>query len=99
LIIRNGWIDRRFVEAHTVGFENLRTVAERYPPERAAEISGVPAEQIEAAARMIGEAKSLVCTCLQGVYRSNQATAAAVQVNNISLLRGMIGRPGCGVLQ
>jgi anaerobic selenocysteine-containing dehydrogenase len=94
LIIRNGWIDRRFVEAHTVGFENLRTVAERYP-----EISGVPAEQIEAAARMIGEAKSLVCTCLQGVYRSNQATAAAVQVNNISLLRGMIGRPGCGVLQ
>jgi ferredoxin-nitrate reductase len=99
LIIRNGWIDRQFVEAHTVCFENLRNVVDRYPPERAAEISGVPAGQIEAAARMIGEAKSLVCTCLQGVYQSNQATAAAVQVNNISLLRGMIGRPGRGVLQ
>jgi anaerobic selenocysteine-containing dehydrogenase len=36
---------------------------------------------------------------LQGVYQSNQATAAACQVNNINLLRGMIGRPGCGVLQ
>ena len=35
---------------------------------------------------------------LQGVYQSNQATAAACQVNNIHLIRGMIGRPGCGVL-
>src|SRR5690606_1588149 len=35
----------------------------------------------------------------QGVYQSNQATAAACQVNNLNLLRGMIGRPGCGVLQ
>jgi anaerobic selenocysteine-containing dehydrogenase len=36
---------------------------------------------------------------LQGVYQSHQATAAAVQVNNINLLRGMIGRPGCTVFQ
>ena len=28
-----------------------------------------------------------------------EATAAAVQVNNINLVRGMIGKPGCGVLQ
>jgi anaerobic selenocysteine-containing dehydrogenase len=31
--------------------------------------------------------------------QSNQATAAACQVNNLHLLRGMIGRPGAGVLQ
>ena len=48
---------------------------------------------------MIGQAQTLVSTCLQGVYQSNQATAAAVQVNNINLIRGMIGRPGCGLLQ
>ena len=36
---------------------------------------------------------------LQGVYQSNQATAAACQVNNLNLLRGMLGRPGAGVLQ
>jgi anaerobic selenocysteine-containing dehydrogenase len=70
-----------------------------YPPERAATISGVPVDQIEAAAKLIGQATSLVCTCLQGVYQSNQATAAAVQVNNINLVRGMIGRPGSGLLQ
>src|SRR5947209_5988736 len=99
LIVENGWIDRAFIEGHTTGFEHLRKVLANYPPQRAAAISGVPAEQIEAAAKMIGEAPSLVSTCLQGVYQSNQATAAAVQVNNINLVRGMIGRPGCGVLQ
>ena len=36
---------------------------------------------------------------LQGFYQSHQATAAAVQVNNVHLVRGMLGRPGCGVLQ
>jgi anaerobic selenocysteine-containing dehydrogenase len=36
---------------------------------------------------------------LQGFYQSHQATPAAVQVNNIHLIRGMLGKPGCGVLQ
>jgi ferredoxin-nitrate reductase len=99
LIVENGWIDREFIEAHTTGFEELRKILLGYPPERAAEICGVPVQQLEAAARIIGEAKTLVCTCLQGVYQSNQATAAAVQVNNINLIRGMIGRAGCGLLQ
>src|SRR4051812_29364845 len=60
LIIQNGWIDRAFIEARTTGFENLRKRVVGYPPARAAAISGVPVEHIEAAARMIGEANSLV---------------------------------------
>jgi ferredoxin-nitrate reductase len=70
-----------------------------HPTEWAAEICGVPAEQIREAARMLGAAERLVSCVLQGVYQSNQATAAAIQVNNLHLLRGMIGRPGCGVFQ
>jgi anaerobic selenocysteine-containing dehydrogenase len=70
-----------------------------YPPERAAEICGVEAADIRAAARILGEAEALLSTVLQGVYQSHQATASACQVNNVNLLRGMIGRPGCGVLQ
>lgn len=36
---------------------------------------------------------------LQGFYQSHLATAASVQVNNLHLLRGMIGRPGAGIYQ
>jgi anaerobic selenocysteine-containing dehydrogenase len=98
-IVRNGWYDQEYVEAHAVGFEELRSQLEKYPPEAAAEVCDVAVEQIREAARLIGTAERLLSTVLQGFYQSHQATAAAVQVNNIHILRGMLGEPGCGVLQ
>ncbi|MGE5568908.1 MAG: molybdopterin oxidoreductase family protein [Rhodospirillales bacterium] len=99
LVIRNGHIDREFIDRHTTGFERLASVVSRYTPQRVEEITKVPAAQLEAAADILGSAKSLVSTVLQGFYQSNQATAAAVQVNNLNLIRGMIGKPGAGVFQ
>jgi len=98
-LVAHGWTDRAWIDAHTVGFDELAAIVAEYPPERAAEICGVEAEDIRRAARILGEADALLSTVLQGVYQSNQATASACQVNNVNLLRGMIGRPGCGVLQ
>jgi ferredoxin-nitrate reductase len=98
-IIANEWYDKDYVEAHTIGFEKLKSTVMDYPPERVAEICGVPAEQIREAARIIGNAERLLSTALQGFYQSMSATAAACQINNIHLLRGMIGKPGAGVLQ
>src|SRR3954469_2458250 len=98
-IIGNGWIDRNYLDAHVVGFEELQQRVADYPPELVASICDVPAEQIREAARIIGGAQRLLSTVLQGFYQSHQATAAAVQVNNVHLVRGMLGRPGCGILQ
>ena len=98
-ILRNGWYDEAYVDAHAVGFDALKTQVEKYPPEVAAEVCDVPVEQIREAARLIGTADRLLSTVLQGFYQSHQATAAAVQVNNIHIVRGMLGRPGCGLLQ
>ncbi len=99
LIIEAGQIDREFLSRHTTGFDDLRRTVAEYPPERVEPISRVPADQLRAAARILGEAPRLVSTVLQGVYQSNQASAAAVQINNLHLIRGMIGKPGATVLQ
>ncbi|MGY1755105.1 molybdopterin oxidoreductase family protein [Blastococcus sp. SYSU D01042] len=98
-IIGNGWIDHAYVEAHTVGFDELAERVADYPPDVAAEVCDVPVEQIREAARIIGTAERLLSTVLQGFYQSHQATAAAVQVNNVNVVRGMLGKPGCGILQ
>ncbi|WP_116452153.1 molybdopterin oxidoreductase family protein [Blastococcus litoris] len=98
-IIANGWVDREFVDAHSVGFDELEKQTKAYTPEVAAEVCDVPAAQIREAARVIGGAQRLLSTALQGFYQSHQATAAAVQINNIHVLRGMLGKPGCGILQ
>ncbi|GAA4106522.1 molybdopterin oxidoreductase family protein [Enteractinococcus coprophilus] len=98
-IITNGWIDRDYIDAHVIGFDDLAKVVKEYPPERAAEICDVPVGQIREAARILGHAQRLLSTVLQGFYQSHQATAAAVQVNNLNLVRGMLGKPGCGIFQ
>ena len=98
-IISNGWYDQEYLDAHTMGFEKLESTAMGYPPEKAAEICGVPADQIREAARLIGESERMLSTALQGFYQSMSATAASCQINNIHLLRGMIGKPGAGLLQ
>jgi anaerobic selenocysteine-containing dehydrogenase len=98
-LIARGHVDRAFVDAHTAGFAELEEQVRGCTPEWAAEICGVPAADIRAAARILGAHDRVLSTCLQGVYQSHQATAAAVQVNNLNLLRGALGRPGAGILQ
>jgi anaerobic selenocysteine-containing dehydrogenase len=99
LIIQSGHIDKEYIEQHSIGFEDLKTTVSHYPPEKVEEITGIPVEKLQAAAKVIGSAKTLVSTALQGVYQSMQASASAVQINNIHIIRGLIGKKGCGIYQ
>ncbi|MDX8151805.1 nitrate reductase [Patulibacter brassicae] len=92
-------VDHAFVDAHAIGYDELVAQVADCTPEWAAAICDVPAERIRAAADLLAGTDRILSTCLQGVYQSHQATAAAVQVNNINLLRGAVGRPGGGILQ
>ncbi len=95
----NRWVDQEWVAAHTVGADGLRETVEPYTPETVGEICGIAPDDLRRAARIFGESDAVLSTVLQGFYQSHQATAASVAVNNLHLLRGLIGRPGCGILQ
>lgn len=99
LIIQNGAIDQQYINAHTTGFEELKEIVSKYTPEKVEEISGVPTDLLRQAGHILSTTKTLVSTVLQGFYQSMQATASSVQVNNIHLIRGLIGRDGCGIYQ
>jgi anaerobic selenocysteine-containing dehydrogenase len=99
LIVDAGHVDHDFVARHTVGFESLCATIASWTAERTESITGVPAARLREAADVLGRAPTLVSTVLQGVYQSMQATAAAVQVNNLHLIRGLIGKPGATVFQ
>jgi ferredoxin-nitrate reductase len=99
LLIENGWIDKSFIRRHTVYFDRFRDLVSQYTPEVVEKITRVPRRQLEQAAEWIGTSRSTVTTCLQGVYQSNQATAAACTVNSMHLLMGKIGKPGSAPFQ
>jgi len=98
-MFKRGYIDEEYIKKHTIGIETLRRTVEGYTPERVHEITGVPPEQLIEAVEILGNAKTVLATALQGVYQSNQATASACQINNIQLIRGNIGKPGGGIYQ
>ncbi|MDF2441947.1 MAG: hypothetical protein JWR01_150, partial [Subtercola sp.] len=98
-LFTHGWIDDEFIRAHTIGVDELRAAVEPWTPEAVAETCGVSADDVREAARIFGTSQRVLSTVLQGFYQSAQATAASCQVNNMHLLRGQIGKPGCGLLQ
>jgi len=51
IIIAEGLYDREFVAANAVGIDELRAAVEPFTPEYVAERAGVPADQLQAAAR------------------------------------------------
>src|SRR4030095_15063277 len=99
LIIKQGWIDREYISAHTIGYDNLEQTVAKWTPEEVERVADVPVAKLRAAAEILGTTRTLVSTALQGVYQSMQATAAACQVNNLHLIRGLLGRDGCGIYQ
>ena len=95
-VLAQGWEDAGYIRDHTRGLDDLREAVEPWTAEAAAAACGVPAADIREAARIFGTSGRVVSTVLQGFYQSSQATAASCQVNNLHLLRGMLGRPGAG---
>ncbi len=57
-IIGHGWIDREWISAHTVGFDDLAAQVADYPPERVGRICGIDPERLRGAARVIGTARA-----------------------------------------
>jgi anaerobic selenocysteine-containing dehydrogenase len=53
-LITHDWLDHDYLRDHTLGWEPLRERALQWPPARAAEVCGIPVEQIERLARDYG---------------------------------------------
>ncbi|MFS0864047.1 molybdopterin oxidoreductase family protein [Fredinandcohnia sp. 179-A 10B2 NHS] len=98
IIIKSGNIDLSFIDKHTIGYKSMAESIENWTPELTENITGVPVELIKKAAQIIGKTTTLVTTTLQGAFQSADATSSCVAINNLHLIRGLIGKPGCGPL-
>jgi len=97
--------DPAFVEAHaafkkvedgkpvTVGWEDFVRFVNQWPPERAEEVCGVPAEQIRQAARTFAQGPTMSFWTM-GLNQRIRGVWANNLVHNLHLLTGNIGKPG-----
>src|SRR5439155_17304109 len=96
VIERDGLVDRDFVSRHTTGWEDAAAVAREWGPERAQETCGVPAGDIEQAARRFAQAGATLALWSMGANQSTVGTAKNRAIINLCLATGQIGRPGAG---
>ena len=87
-LIVHDWLDHDYLARHTVGWEALRERALQWPPERAADICGVPVEQIKALARDYGTTKPAAIRLNYGMQRVRGGGNAARLVASLPALTG-----------
>ena len=88
VIVRDGLEDRDYIERHTLGFADLKTRVAEWTPDRAAQLTGIPAHDIVDLAREYATTRPAAIRLNYGVQRSERG---AMSVRTIALLPAITG--------
>jgi molybdopterin guanine dinucleotide-containing S/N-oxide reductase-like protein len=97
VIIGEGLHDSDYVEKYTLGFEELREKAKKYPPERVAQWTGISAEDIRKLAREYATVRPAVIRLNYGVQRSEGGGMAARAITMLPCITGSWKEVGGGL--
>jgi formate dehydrogenase alpha subunit len=97
VIIDEGLLDEEFVARRTDNFKALTKVLEKYPPEYGETVTGVPSNEIRAAAQLYAMASGATIVYSTGITQHVSGTDGVKSISNLALLTGNIGRSGGGI--
>ncbi|HEU0203584.1 MAG TPA: molybdopterin oxidoreductase family protein [Burkholderiaceae bacterium] len=98
VLIREGWLDRDYIDRYTLGFRALATRAEAYPPARAAQICGIAAADVEELARDYWALRPAAIRVNYGLQRARGGGNAVRAIACLPALAGHWRDPAGGVL-
>ncbi len=97
VLISEDLLDHSYLQAHTLGFAELQERAAQYPPERVAQITGAPAEQIVELGRAYGRARAPFIRTGWGPARQLKGGMAMRTIALLPALVGAFERQGGGI--
>ena len=97
VILDEGLADDAFVADRTEGIDALRASLENATPEWAERLSGVPAADVAAAARLYASQRPSAILYGMGVTQQAGATETVQALSNLALLTGNLGVMGGGL--
>jgi molybdopterin-dependent oxidoreductase alpha subunit len=98
LLLEQGKIDRAFVDTATDGFDAFQQHIGQLSWTTIVESAGVQRAEIERAAAAYARASSAIFGWTMGITHHAHGVDNVRAIVNLALLRGMVGRPGCGLL-
>jgi formate dehydrogenase major subunit len=97
VLISEGLYDKTYVEANCADFEALKSKVMEYPPERAAQVSGVPVETIKKIAQTLASIKPAMLCYTLGITEHTCGKNNVMSIANLQMLLGNVGVEGGGV--
>jgi formate dehydrogenase alpha subunit len=97
VILSEGLHDDAFVAERTEAFEELRSVIDGFTVDDAARISGIPVQEIRAAARIYSGAERAAIVYAMGITQHTHGTDNVLSLANLAMLTGHVGKPSSGV--
>jgi formate dehydrogenase alpha subunit len=97
IILEKGLEDKDFIYQRTEGFDDLKVLVQEYPPDRVAEITGVPTDQLYQAAEIMGKYKPMAVLWAMGITQHTTGVANVMNLANLQMILGNLGVPGGGV--
>jgi formate dehydrogenase major subunit len=99
VVVTEGLVDQSFVAARCEGFDEWAEFISRTEnsPEAVKSITGVPAEEVRAAARLYAQAGNGAIYYGLGVTEHSQGSTMVMGMANLAMACGNIGRDGVGV--
>jgi anaerobic selenocysteine-containing dehydrogenase len=97
VLFAEGLHDEPWLEAHSIGWRDLRDRVASYPPERVADITGVPAETIVALGRRFGTTKPAMLKFADGLQRHGNGGQTVRAVCSLPAIVGQAGVRGGGL--
>ena len=97
VIVKEGLVNNEFIASRTEGYQDFVESLEKFTPEYAEELSGVPADDIRKAARLYATAKNGAIYWGMGISQLSHGTASALALIHLAFLTGHIGREGTGL--
>lgn len=94
VILKEGLEDKDYIEANTIGIEEIRAEVEKYDPVMASKICGIDEDTIRHVARTLANAGAATQIWTMGINQSTHGSDGVVGINNLALLTGNIGKPG-----
>jgi len=97
IILEKKWENQEFIRLRTEGFDEFKATVLEYPPQRVAEITGIPVEQLDQAAKILATNKPMAVIWAMGITQHIVGVRNVMDLANLQMLLGNIGVPGGGV--
>jgi anaerobic selenocysteine-containing dehydrogenase len=97
-VLEIGAHDETFLNNHCQGWQELKARLEATTWDEIVTRSGVKRDDIEKIATLYASARNTVFSWTMGITHHAHGVKNVQAIANLALLRGMVGRPGCGLM-